>query len=344
MGFPKLYFPNTGVSPSVTVTVALAVNPAVTASFTVTQQELDPTAAPLNVLDVRNAAWGSLTWASDHYLTRYREYLNSPQLFGPTGKVKTGRVTISGPTAGASFSGAIPDSYAYVHAGGQPAHYSQSVHNAVNEWFDAYGKERLLVYVVDNALINPFKDGTLKTVLSRLNVVYKTTNGAPRISTTASSTTKLYQYIMVDGPFGAVPTTDLTNVGWYWDAVSSTADGLNGNMIKLLEDAGGNAYLFIDPENNLMFLGESNIFDLTQATAAVMAGGADKIADVKMRQRSVFLANLQAWLLNAAQYGTGWTDMFLLPGTAAYDRVTEKAGKTPVQLYDAAKEKNAFRQ
>ncbi len=331
VGFDKIYYPMIDESPKATVMVSLAENPSVNTTFTVTQDKL--TAAPMNILDVKASSWGNLTGPT-HYISAYREYLNNSRLFGPTGKVKTSAIKITG-NAPATISG----DYSYVHVGGQPEYYSQTTHTAVNDWWNSYGKERLLLYVSDNRLSHLFAGSTSavalqrKTVLSTLGIKYGQPSSAPKVNSASSATsTQVYDYIINDGPFGAVGSVSTLNFAW--DALSTAPDNLPASAVKMLVDGGGERpFLFIDPENNLVYFGECLMFDTTHISAANMAAGN---FSGTYANRSKFMANMLAYIVNAAQYGSHFTDLFIFTPSGIEAVKERSGGHTPQELYNDA--------
>jgi hypothetical protein len=239
-----------------------------------------------------------------------------------------------------SGSGSPSASHAYVHAGGQPYSWPQTKHTEVNEWFGSYGRERLLYYVIDNPLNYPFAnaaaDAARRTsVLTEKGVNYQITSGRASYS---GSGTPVYTYIHRDGPFGAVGA-DAVNT-FYCNGVSSgvEASSIGGgtklpNAVPLLVGENGCVYLFIDPENNLIYQGEAEIFNIDQVSAADVAAGN---WGTLYANRSKFLANYLAYVVNASQYGSHWTDLFVTDPVSKARVTGESGGKTPEMLYDEA--------
>jgi hypothetical protein len=148
----------------------------------------------------------------------------------------------------------------------------------------------------------------------------------------------VYTYIHRDGPFGAVGT-DAANTYYIGGALSGVDAGTIGpgtelpNAVALIKGTNGSVYLFVDPENNLIYQGESEIFNIYQVSAANAAAGN---WGTSYENRSKFLANYLAYVVNASQYGSHWTDLFVTD-PASIERVREESGgKTPATLYDEA--------
>jgi len=314
-GFPKIHFPLVGVGPQMTVKVYVEGQPDISTTFVVTQQALNP--APMNILDVRNTSYGSLT-GGGHYLEFYRNYLKYAPMFGPTGRVKTaGPLNMVGQS---SDPASISSDYVYLHVGGRPGYeYSQARHDAVNRWWERYGGERIVYYFVeDQELFNGARPRA--TVLSELGITGSGNTGRRPVLNNGSAAvtgSAVYRYIVEDGPFGASgPFRDA-----YFDGTSTRVDArsLPATAVPLIVDEGNpeKVYLFVDPVNGVIYQGESQIFDIwIEAPATTLRGGSTH----DYANLSRFLANLQAWVVNAAQYGTHFTDLFAPGNGELYDK------------------------
>lgn len=324
-GFDKLYYPMTEETPAITIRVSLVENPNVYTEFTVTQEPLNP--LPMNILDVRNTSYGCLT-GSSHYLEYYRSYLKSAAMYGTAGSyVKTGTpVNITGIASGAANDPTeIASSYAYLHVGGQPGDdYSQARHTAVNDWWQKYKGERVVLYNVDNRNDRLFAGSTDRnkktTVLSILRYTYLGTSGTPFMNPSGTTqATPVFKYLVKDGPFRKMDGTVRQNLDYstFSFARDATSAGVNpGSLpvgaVPVIVDNAGAALLVIDPVNNVVFIGESQMFHSGYSTAAVTAAG-------NGTDKSKFLGNLLAYIINAAQYGTHFTDLFLPGNSTLYN-------------------------
>ncbi len=317
-GFDKIYYPLVGETPRMSIKVSLAENPDVSATFTVTQNPLNP--APMNILDVRNTSYGSLT-GSPHYLSFFRSYLTDAQMYGPDGKVKT--ATPPSITGQADDPVSISPRYAYLHVGGRPGSaYTQDRHTAVNNWFDSYGKERLVYYIHDDANDRLFANSTNSarrtTVLSELNISGggHTSSGGGAVLNTDVANSSIYKYLVEDGPFG--PSGQFSSVSM--DATSSRAyaSTLPATAVPLIveRDNHENVLLFVDPVNNLIYQGESQLFDAyIEAPSITLQGGSTN----SYANLSRFLANFLGYVVNASQYGSHYTELFLPGNEALYN-------------------------
>jgi hypothetical protein len=203
-----------------------------------------------------------------------------------------------------------------------PRTYTQKRHNAVNDYWRNYGKERVLVYCVDDGNNNIFANSSAAaadkrtTVLSILGINYIAPGNhgtTARITENANDqATAIFRYLTEDGPFG--PTAGFANFRFYVDGASTGVDreSLPATAIPIIFDANFNAVLlFVDPANGVVFIGDSQTFDEGSTAADAIAGNADAI--------SRFRLNLVAYVVNAAQYGSSFTSLFLPGNEALYD-------------------------
>ena len=310
VGFDKIYYPLVNVSPEVKVTISVSGSSGDGGSTELIVKQDALTPIPMNILDVRNTSYGCLIGGAN-YLEYYRTYLRNATMFG-TGSnsyVKTATaVNITGIASGSAHDPVeISENYAYLHAGGQPANdWTQARHNAVNNWWKKYEGERIVVYAADNRNGNLFVGGTRTSVMSILGYTYHATDGTPRMNSSVSSE-KVFEYLVKDGPFRK--GTQYLDYNAFSFTRNSTSSGTNpaslpAGAVPVITDSNGSALLVIDPKNNVVFFGESQMFDSGYSTAAVTAAG-------NGTDKSKFLGNLLAYIVNAAQYGSHFTDLFL---------------------------------
>jgi hypothetical protein len=127
-------------------------------------------------------------------------------------------------------------------------------------------------------------------------------NGRARVfNTTLSGNNKVYDFLVnypsipAGGPtyIGSGPT------GWEGDEISTVATAWPATAAPIISgsSAGSNtAYMLIDPANQLIYLGEEQIFLSTAYS------------------RTTFLNNLMYYITNASKYGSHFTDMFMETG------------------------------
>jgi hypothetical protein len=244
-------------------------------------------------------------------------------MFGPDGKIKTG--TPLRITGQAAEPASISSDYVYLHVGGRPGYeYTQARHNAVNEWWDKYGKERLVYYFMEDHEIFDGNAGQRHTtILNKLGIIGRgdLPGGGSPVLNTSRSDAPIYKYLVQNGPFG----TSGQFARAYLDGTNTvvSASTLPGSAIPLIVDSEhpDYVYLFIDPVNNLIYQGESQIFDTYIDSPVLTLAGTSNSSD---RNLSCFLANLLAYVMNASQYGSHYTDLFKAENEALYnDAFTE---------------------
>ncbi len=303
-GFPKIYYPqvNTPRQMEIEVKIKGSEPGSSTARLIVSQEPL--TAKRVKILDVRNNHYGSLT--SGSYFTYYRNYLTSSPLFGsinsrspmPGGSEMQGL-----PPAVGSDPTTISKDYVYLHAGGVAGSYSAKRHAAIHNWWKNYGDEGILVFVNDDA--NPALFSS--PVFQDIHVSYAGGgSGGSKVRLAEDQNTLIHDYLLKGrGPFGTVSNLDRT---LYNDGISSTVSTTNGGStaIPILSDGAGKTILFVDPVNNVVFIGEGQVFDIWMHAPAVLAGANGG----SYPNNSKFLGNLLAYIVNSAQYGSHFSDLF----------------------------------
>ncbi|MDL2230275.1 hypothetical protein LJB87_00600 [Alistipes sp. OttesenSCG-928-L06] len=328
VGFDKMFYPFVNQSPQVVIEVSATVNPDIKTTLTVTQGALLP--QTLNILDVRNTSYGCLIGGT-HYLAYYRDYLRNTTMFGPKGTVMiSGNMKITGLGSGSRYDpGTISSDYSYLHVGGQPgSDYSQARHLSVENWRKA--NDKVVVYACDNRNGSLFagSGNSYTTGLSTRGYTYKSTGShgyTARINSNAVNT-NIMKYLLKDGPFtNGVELTRLKNgtLRFYHDSTSSGVNPgsapFSDGAVAVIVDPNGTPMLVIDPKGRLVYIGESQFFNDSSSahpynTPPVKASSSEK---------SKFLGNLLAYIINAAQYGSSFTDHFL-PGSTTYDETFVK--------------------
>ncbi len=338
VGFDKLYYPILNSSPRVRIEIDVDGHSDMTQTIVVAQDALPSMTGPLNVIDMYSSSYGSVSTAS--YLTRYTEYLKSIRLFGISGVVHTtGAVSITSTGTGtASIPASIDPSYRYVHIGGNPTNsYTQQRHDVINNYWNQWGNDRVFVYAIeqrtDGVFANAATASTRRTtVLSDLGVRYRQPDGTGYVSkiTTdpAERNTAVLRYLTQDGPFGGTPT--FANFVYYNDGTSSGVDrqSLPPTAVPIIYDSrgvtGGCVMLFFDPANGVVYWGDGQLFDVGSPAYRTANLLADFVNSPNRDEYSSFLGNVLAYIVNCAQYGSSFADLF----------IADSSGNYP--LYDAA--------
>ncbi len=329
VGFDKLYYPIVRETPQVTIEIGVDDHPDMRQTIVVGQDMLPPITGPLKIIDMYSSSYGSVQTTS--YITRYTDYLKAPRLYGPGGFVRTpGLISITSTGTGlAAIPAAIDPSFRYVHVGGYPTtYYVQQRHDVVNSYWNEYGNDRIFVYAVEERTNSVFNNATTNTskrttVLSMMGVDYLQPTGTGYVSKITTDTEKaqktaVFRYLTQDGPFGRV--TDFANHSYQNDGTSSGVDlaSLPATAVPIIFDsrgvAGGCVMMFIDPANGVVYWGDSQLVDVGSPTFRT----ADQMADGNRDGHSIFLANLVAYIVNCAQYGSSFADLFIADGTGSY--------------------------
>ncbi len=319
VGFDQLFYPKINESPVATITVYLDGSPLLSQTFTVVQ---DPLPLPTTYFPTLNVFDDMLQSLVDgRGIEAFTSYLKNSALYGPTNGVvpmPTFRLT-----SWIVFDTEVVDidaSYRFLYTNfdlSAASKFSQVRHDAVNTFWQKYGNERILFYLLDvpysgadGIFAGATGTSSRESVLSMLGMRYLAPGDATTTVTikSAMATTPVYRYLTQDGPFGAV---NLANVSYAHNTHPSGVDpgSLPTTAVPVLVDAdNGAVLLLIDPGNGVVFLGEDDIIGPGYVEASVMAAGKGAGDD-----KSRFLANLIAYIVNCGQYGSGFADLFL-PG------------------------------
>ncbi|WP_163215316.1 hypothetical protein [Bacteroides sp. 519] len=293
VGFDALRSPLVNMVPTVKIRVFLSTMPSISQTIQVLQLPLAQSA--LKVMDVCHDSWGSLGGSGD-YFSGYNEFLRSKSLFGTNGSVKLPNITIT-EVADRSEPGVISSEYGYVHAGGRPSNqYSSARFKSVEDWRQQ--NDGVVVYVCDaegDQFTNP------QSTLVKLN--YKATDGKDKpiqintalLTSTNSLKKNIMKYLLIDGPFGRV--NNAASLSFTVDGVSTSLWSYPSNAVPVIVNSAGNAMLVIDPDNKLVYLGESQFFNNGYSTSI-------------KNDRDRFLGNLLSYILNAALHGSSFTNDF----------------------------------
>ncbi len=363
VGFDKIYYPlvdwpDASQVPQATIQISIAGlegQPGMMESVTVSQ---DPLQARLGIVDLSTGGPGSLTAPeSANHLKYYLQYMNATAMYG-TGTNSEVRTVVNPATAMtvATLPGPIGANTNYVQVGSLPNRtggtYTQAHHDLANQWWR--GGNGLLVYAVDEPantiFANSPSSGSFQTILSELGYRYKqpsdqTSQWGAKLNSGVADT-RLMKYLLALGPFKKESWLDIGDVldflalgyedtEFYIDASSTGLDpgspGFSqGAVPVIVSDAGTEVLLMIDPGRQLIYWGDSQMFQ--QQDQPLLFGDANRYysngpfgtllgIDLGTSNKSLFLANLIAFVLNTAQYGTHFTDLFD-PAMVSNDRVS----------------------
>lgn len=301
-GFPKLIYPNQGLQPQATIEVRLVeVNE--TKTFILRQSPITQNAVKIeNVGD----SWGRIlnssgSWSGD-YNRYYPIYLGNAAYYGPAGVVKTNGAVSAANSTGVNISAATR----YVHYSRPTNNVNINRDNAMYSWI--YGNDGILVMFVDEDSRNATGSFTPTYLPGKLGLVGTAHDPDAQRYRLNVSGGKIMDYLVKDGPWapGTSELDDWQTTQYRTSGVTSgvTVASVNSSMpnaVPVLLDSNGGTVLMIDPERNVVYSGDSELFD------NYVGNSYDPI--ISSTQERV-LANLLAYVVNAAQYGDNFTDYF----------------------------------
>lgn len=261
--FPKIYYPNRDIPISATVEIGI-VGSSLTKSITVNQTPL--TASAFNVAAPQPGGYGNLHGGS--YNLYFRTKLKA---MGPV-----------------SLSISAGSNMLYRNYEGLYQDYPWSVENNFRGTRDA-----LTMIVSDEyapVFVNALNNGDSPLTAAEFSIAHAGSFMNATINTAANGT-KVYQ-LLVGGAAAGVPAVD-TSIDLYEDGVSTQVVSFPATTVPIIVSGGntGRAFLAIDPQQRLIYLGESQMFD-------TVAG-------------NPFLDNLMVYIKNAAIYGSHFTDLMI---------------------------------
>lgn len=278
-------------------------------------------AKDMNIYNLRSGSYGSLDGS---YLGRYTPYLKTASMYG-TGssyvKTQTPLSITSRDNNQSLDSDPISNEYCYVHVGGGPStisgtYYSAARHKAAIDWWENPDNDGVIVYAVDPDYNTIFSNSPTKTpsVLSERGYMYKVSSATPKINTnSAVQGTRVMKYLLKFGPFrkyvgNVLQNLDYITFNFYRDGASTAVDPnstpFSDGAVPVIVDENNSPMLVVDPRGKLVYWGESQMLDTDTS------GYDSPPIGVSSNDKSKFLANLVAYIVNAAQYGSHFTDLF----------------------------------
>jgi hypothetical protein len=259
--FGKIYYPNRDIPVSVTVTIGI-VGSSLEKSITVNQTAL--TAKSLSIAAPQTSGYGNIHAGS------YNTYF------------------LRGIKGIGSVSSAVSAStnMFYRNYVGLSSGYSWTTENNFLSSRDA------LMMVVCDPIDAGYRNAINNTTNSPFGsngFIVSSQSGLNASINTQESATKIYQ-LLVSGT-GGLPAVN-TFVDLYEDATSTQVTTYPDTTVPIIVSGGSTkAFLAIDPKFNLIYLGESQMFDTVNGNE--------------------FLGNLLVYIKNAAVYGSHFTDLMV---------------------------------
>jgi len=300
--FPKLIWPNTGVAPEVVVQVTLLETNEVK-TFIVRQNAV--TQYGINIYNY-GSEWGRLCTVTGQWNSSFNQYyvtyLSNKNFFGtsPSATITTSSdpyPTYAG--AGTTASTTIPSNMRYVHFA-RPAYLpNTTVDEVIYQWtINGDG----LLFVSNDASAYECTQAFGSLILGKLGLSGGYGNFTYNIWNKPEN--RIIKYLTQDAPWAVTApsthnwfTTNITTAGETSYMTTSSVEAIP-HAVPVLQRAGGQTVLMIDPVRNVVVSGDAEIFQGIQFAA--------NPATVQAR----FTANLLAYIVNATQYGSHFTDYF----------------------------------
>lgn len=304
--FPKVFYPNRNrvIYADVTLALVNANNPDMELSrytVTVEQEMLKPNNVVISNYHGSGSEYGGL-YSDGKYSEALRNRLRN--IFGTTGVELANFPATLGYNASKVYSpnaisipssltsGVVPSATTYIHAS-MANQITASNTNNINTW---RGEDRGVLFVV--------ADEPVSNITSLLTSIECTGAGDANVSASVilrnTSDKKIRDFIYFKGPFGPVGSD--SSLSWKTDSRSQAVNIGTGSTAVAILGADNRASIVIDPVNRVVFLGESQLF----SDRSDIASNAADLTKSKGR----LLANIMAYAVYTAQYGSHFSDMF----------------------------------
>lgn len=317
--FPKLMYGNHlkgDVTATVTVKLWSGANEVGEQVITVKQNELKPN--PVSILNVHGTGYpyGALS-SSGTYADSYRMVLrtfftNSGDEAAvypastPTVKYLYSPGGVSIPSSNVSTVSSVSATTTFLHASNFGRITSPSTaYAAMDSWLAA---DNGVMFVVQDRSAS---SGTDATIFTNSNSTLRKlgwsrsgdVNTASKVPNTGSSA-KIVDFIFRKGPFG--PVNGLSSSNFASDGVSNRVS-VSGSAVAILGTSSGASFV-IDPKNRVVFVGESQMFSHAGAVDGISVTG---YPSTSLNAKTTFLANVYAYMILTAQYGSSFSDLFI---------------------------------
>lgn len=339
IGFDKLYYPLINVTPTANIRIKIAELDDISYRivFSVKQTKLEPRAMKVQSYQSGYGSLGTTGEGEINATGRYIPYLMSSHLFSDDGNsmVKTTGEITKAPNyinATAGGAGVIENGVSYVHLNTSGTITSGHVTN-IKTWWESDDR---------NLLVTSQEYNTNSTIIYTRIIAAKGYEGdggnaSPAYVCRQSMDEKkrAMSFMIQDGPATrGDKIEDPNSMSFTDDGTSSGLTAWPAYAVPILQ-SGNNTdpthmSIVVDPVNNFIFYGEMQNFN------SITPSPPGNLPGTEWSSKGRFLANLLAYVVNASQYGSHFTDMFiqLKPGDPGYD---EKAEADRVRRYENAK-------
>ena len=317
VSFPKIYYGNHlkgEITATVTVKLWNEATEVRSTSFTIDQSELRPN--NVNMVNYHGeatyvAAYGNMYRYGDWYAEGWRRFIETmPSTSGaqapayPTapGTPLTRLYTpgISLPT-GRTTTNPIASNVTYVHASRANA-IPSNLQNAIESWRTA---DKGVLFVG-----NQIAYTGVQLFLPLRNIGWSSQSNGNNINAPKtvrnSNDKKIRDFIFNKGPFG--PVGDDGTLNFYADDVSLSVNVSGSETAVAIIGSDTRACIVIDPTNRVIFVGEDQMFS-REAYGNIPAS--DNVHTNLSTSKSRLLANLIAYTVLTAQYGSHFSDLLI---------------------------------
>lgn len=321
--FPKLYYgDHMKGDVTATVVVKLWSGSAQVGEQTITVKQNALMPNNVNILNVHGTsyAYGALS-SSGSYASAYRLMLNTFFTAGgsqvPSYPAATPTVNyiytpqgVSVPSSHVNLVSSVASNVTYLHA----SNYSRIDTDSPARSFGAMEAWRAADYGVmvivqdrdaesgtDSRIFSNSSSSVAKQGWTR-NGDVETSSKVPN----SGSSAKIADFIYRKGPFGQV--SGLSSSNFNSDGASNSVILPSGSKAVPILGTNSDASLVIDPQNRIVFIGESQMFSSSGDPQGIAVSGYPSTA---LNAKTRLLANVYAYIILTAQYGSSFSDLFV---------------------------------
>ncbi len=293
--FAQIYYPNRGITLS---TVATARVGEMTKTITAIQR-------PLLSRGIITAGYGHYEYSGSidtrgDYMGWYRNQIRSVPGFNQV----IANTAYNATPIRATSSSSIPVTYIHLNTWGMNGYENWSIANmdavgAGMEWIRDNNNGGVTILMMDQNNSNLISRANTY-ILSRMGYTSPTGsggNGDGTLGNKGETNTKIWKFF-VSQPYYGNAYTSITNTSG--DGINATLTQMPESAVTIMQNANsGNPILTVDPVNQFIFMGESQLFENSDMTPV---------------NNSTLGYALRIWVAKSAQYGSSFTDMFIEEG------------------------------
>lgn len=276
VAFPKVYFPNRGMNIAATVTIQIEGS---RLSQTITVNQTALTSKGVKIFNVRSF---SATYPYGSLESRYiRAYSNALKSMG---------YTWSNGSYTNEIVQACPTGTTYAHF----ANYGIDVtYNFTNLQNFRTGTDGILLMCSEANTISALTNIT--SPLRDYDLEYNNGSSGGVVLTPGAENTRIGQFLMTHGGRPIAHMSDVPS--FFLNETHTSAKSIPATAVKIMQkDSNKNTIMAIDPTNRMVYLGESQVFQSMSSTHPESL-------------KEDFMYNFIDYVINAAKYGSHFTDM-----------------------------------